>query len=474
MENKQISLPEAFEERMKVELEGNFEKYLSALKETAVRGIRVNTKKISTREFCEIFGEDVKKLEFSSDGYELCSDKKTGEMPESLAGLFYSQEPSSMIPVCASRILEEKRPLKILDLCASPGGKSGQIACRISDDSILFSNEIISSRAEVLYSNIERQGFKNVVVLNEKPENLEAFEHYFDYVFVDAPCSGEGMFRKNPETISEWSDENVKLCANRQKDILEVAKNLVAPNGKLIYSTCTFSRAEDEEIVEWFLKNSSYELVDVPDEIKIVTAKSKANVKNAEFARKFYPFTGRGEGQFVAVFKMSGSEENTKLHIKKHFRSIFEAGLSDKKLFEEFVRENFEKKGAELLLNRTKNRGTVYKVGEYLYLAPEHFNLDLATALDELRFLSLGVRLGKIQKDRFEPNHALFMAYGELLKIKIELDETQLKKYLHGEELMTDLTTKGYAAITAKGYAIGGARLAGGRLKNLYPKGLRI
>lgn len=501
-----IELPEAFLNRQKKDLGKDYEKYLESMKMPAARGIRVNTKKIQVNDFFKQFserlsqveaenGEDkpaqveaekegklsqaenanntskLKKLEFAGDAFRLCSEIKTGNLPESLAGLFYSQEPSSMIPVCASEIDKENRPLRVLDLCASPGGKTGQIACRISDDSILFSNEIISSRAEILYSNVERQGFKNVIILNEKPENFGIFEHFFDYVFVDAPCSGEGMFRKNPETISEWTEQNVEMCAERQKQILSVASKLVAANGKLIYSTCTFSKSEDEEVVEWFLKGFNFRLLDVSDEIKKVTVGAVSERDTKGFSRKCYPMSSVGEGQFVAVFECLDAEKPSKMYAKKHYKWINLAQNGSKKVLESFVKENFEHEFAQKFLSDLNGR--LFELKDNLYFVPEGFDQNLQTALDSLHTLSVGVRLGKVQKDRFEPNHAIFLAFGEHFKLKEELTPENLPKYLHGEELRSALDKKGYVCVTAGGYAIGGAKLVDGKLKNLYPKGLR-
>lgn len=468
MEKISERLPKEFKERLKKDLGNNFEKYIDAIDKPSVRGLRVNTNKISVNEvqnlFKKNFGVELKKINYSRDGFILCSDEKFGNESSHLSGLYYFQEPSSMVPVVASKIAEESRPLKILDLCASPGGKTGQIACRVGEDSIIVSNEIIGSRANVLFSNIERQGFKNVIVTNEEPAGLLSFEGYFDYVFVDAPCSGEGMFRRIPETISEWSEQNVKMCAERQRQILEIAEKLVAPQGRLIYSTCTYSKEEDEEIVEWFLNNFNFELQDVSIDVKNATIASTANVKNAEFARKFYPFSGEGEGQFVAVFKNLDDLRNSSMHTKKHFRAIEGIGRTKRALFESFEDESLKE----------RIDGRIYEVGEAVYLVPKMFDSNLQTAVDTLKFNTIGVKVGTFQKGRFEPNHSIFMAFEDFFKTKIELDDKEMKKYLHGEELSSSVGGKGYAVVTKNGFAIGGVKLVNGRLKNLYPKGLRI
>ena len=464
MEKITTKLPEEFLSEMKNSLGKDYQKYLTAIDEEPVRGLRVNTNRVDVADFIEKYGKPLEKIPFSTDGFVFESDEKIGNSPEHMTGLVYLQEPSSMLAVCSSGIETENRPLKVLDLCASPGGKSGQIASRISSDSVLFSNEIIASRAGVLNSNIERLGFKNVVVLNEKPENLLLFENYFDYVFVDAPCSGEGMFRKNPETIGEWSKDNVLMCASRQKEILEIAQRLVASGGKLVYSTCTFSKEEDEEIVEWFLNEFNYELVDVPQSVKDSTVASSAKIENPDFARKFYPFSGRGEGQFVAVFENLDDDRVNKLYTKKHFRAVNEIGRTWRNYVDAFLEEN----------TTFKISRRPFVVASNVFLVPENLELQVQTALDELKFVNLGVKMGSIEKERFEPNHNFFMAYHEYFNNKIELDDEQMKKYLHGEEIVTNINAKGYGVVTKGGYPLGGVKIVGSRLKNLYPKGLRV
>ncbi len=469
MEKLSEKLPAEFVSRLKEQLGDKINDYLKAIDEPSVRGVRVNTSKISVEDCVKIFENELNaklsKIDYTNDGFILNSAEKFGNEASHLAGLYYFQEPSSMVAVVASNIEKENRPLKVLDLCASPGGKTGQIACRVSEDSLIVSNEIISSRASVLFSNVERQGFKNVIVTNEEPERLFGFEGFFDYVFVDAPCSGEGMFRRVPETINEWSEENVKMCADRQKEILRVAERLVAAGGKLVYSTCTYSKEEDENIVEWFLKEFNFELQDVSAEIKNATIPSSANVKNADFARKFMPHTGNGEGQFIAVFKNNDESRATQMHTKKHFRAIEGVGRTKRALFESFEDENLS----------SRIDGRVYEVGETVYLVPKMFDGDLQTAIDTLRFNTIGVKVGSLLKGRFEPNHSIFMAYADLFKNKIELSADELKKYLHGEEISKDLSgKKGYGVVTVNGYAVGGVKIVNNRLKNLYPKGLRI
>lgn len=470
MEKNDLKLPVEFVQRLKTQLGEYFKKYEEAIKEPAVRGLRVNTKRIRTDDFEKLSGLSLESVPFEENGFVLKSAEKLGNTFFHQSGLFYLQEPSSMLAVAASEI-EKENPQRVLDLCAAPGGKTGQIACKTNEDAIVFSNEIVSSRVGALYSNVERQGFENVIVLNEKPENLLVFENHFDMVFVDAPCSGEGMFRKNPETISEWSKENVEMCKARQQQILKVAEKLVKAGGKLIYSTCTFSEEEDEQIVEWFLRNFNFEICEVKKSILGTTESCNLPGKNGECARKFFPFSGNGEGQFVAVFKNLDEEESRpeKMYARKHNKSVFEVGRSEKEIFKTWAKQNLQESFAEKLFD-----GKLIKVGDSLYALPKSLSDEEISMLDGLRFESLGVKLGHYEKGRFEPDHAMFMAFYKYFKIVADLDETLAAKYVHGEQINYSFVGKGYAAVTFSGYPLGGAKLSDGKLKNLLPKGLRV
>ena len=464
MNSENIQLPEEYLKLMRDSLGEYYDDYIDSLNSPAVKGLRVNTNKISIDDFSKLIDFEIEKLPFCNDGFKYVGDKKLGNTYEHLSGLFYIQEPSSMLAVVSSDIENDHRPLKVLDLCASPGGKTSQIATRISSDSLLISNEIVKSRADVLFSNVERQGFKNVIILNEEPKNLLKFEGYFDYVFVDAPCSGEGMFRKNPETINEWSEQNVTFCSKRQREILDIAQRLVKTDGKLIYSTCTFSKQEDEEIVDWVLENYNCDLEDIPDSIKKVTFSSKCKSDDREKARKFYPFTGDGEGQFVSVFKNKNKIEDT-LYTKKHLKNIGFISSGNYVLLKEFLIKN---------MSIVFDKRDIVCLGNTFYLVPKQFDDKLMTALDDLRIINIGVNLGNVVNNRFIPSHNLFMAMGEYFIQKIELDNISLNKYLHGDELTISGYKNGYAVIAKNNFALGGVKVTNNKLKNLYPKGLRI
>lgn len=467
-----MELPKEFLDRLKLDLGDKFDDYIKSFESKPVRGIRVNTKKIGVDSFKQNFSHRLREVSFADDGFILDSDEKLGNTPEHLSGQYYFQEPSSMLSVCASQISGN---VKVLDLCASPGGKTGQIACRTNDGSIIISNEIVPARANVLFSNIERQGFKNVIVTNNSPEDFDKFDCFFDYVFVDAPCSGEGMFRKNPDTILEWSTKAVESCSERQKQILAVAKNLVKPNGILVYSTCTFSKQEDEEIVKFLIDTGEFEIEKTQNEIKKATISAKFDenyVKNAEEVRKFFPFSGEGEGQFVAVLrKINAGDEHFEHTSKKRLKNISSLDRAELKIIDEFIKDNFS----------SIPDGKFIKVKNMIYLVPNSFDESLLSFLDELKIVSIGVKFGAIENSRFEPHHMMFMTLYEYFKNKIELSEKFIHNYLHGEELDAGKTCerglgtkKGYGVILVNGLPLGGVRISQEKLKNILPKGLRL
>ena len=240
---------------MKLQLGDEYNAFVEAYKNEAYRGFRINRFKISERNeehMLKDFGK-IARVPWTDTGYYYGEELKPGKHPLFDAGAYYIQEPSAMLP---AELIDIHPGDIVLDLCAAPGGKSTRLAERLflaGGGGFLIANEYVASRAKILSSNIERLGISNAVVLNESPDSLETkFAGFFDSILVDAPCSGEGMFRKNPEAISEWSPANVELCAKRQRDILSSAHEMLKPGGCMVYSTCTFAPQENEENIRWF------------------------------------------------------------------------------------------------------------------------------------------------------------------------------------------------------------------------------
>ena len=296
-------LPLRFTERMKALLGDEFGDFLNSYTETPVRAFRVNTDKISVEDFLKINPFDTEKIPYVENGFYF-TDEKIGNHPFHHAGMIYVQEPGAMAP---AECVDLEPDWVVLDMCSAPGGKSSQLKNKLGENGVIVSNEIIPSRCKILTGNVERLGLKNVVTTCMDTGRLaKIFPESFDLIMVDAPCSGEGMFRKDDVAIDEWSEENVKNCASRQKEILENAVKCLKNGGYIIYATCTFSLEENEMTVDWFLKSHpDFEIVRVKKEVEENTCDGiffdGCTCENIKFSRRFYPHKSKGEGQFMAV-----------------------------------------------------------------------------------------------------------------------------------------------------------------------------
>jgi len=432
-------LPEKFIENMKKQLpESEWEAFFAVYEESSCKGLRVNPLKISAEEFQRISPFPLRPVEWEKNGF-YADAEKIGAHPYHFAGLYYSQEPSAM---CAAPLLEVREGERVLDLCAAPGGKSTQLAAAMNGKGLLVSNEIVFSRAQVLSQNIERLGVKNSVVLSEKCVNLARFfGEYFDKILVDAPCSGEGMFRKNArEALGEWSEENVSMCVARQSEILDSATKMLAPGGRLVYSTCTFSTAEDEgQVCDYLEKHSEMRLLE---------------------RKKLYPHKIEGEGHFAAVFeKTEISNERSSQPCPLRFR----VSRENEKLFRAFEQQLF---GCEKFENLHEANGVLYSMPKEMF------------DWKGLQILRGGVRLGEARNGRFEPSHSLAMCLrrgecGNCLELKV--GDPRLEKFLRGEgiEIKNEKIEKGWCVVCADGYPVGWGKAVGELVKNHIPKGLR-
>lgn len=448
--SEKITLPQDFVNQMiNILGKSDYDKYIESFNNKPQKAIRINLQKTTEQVFKTLYNDSLEQIEYFPNSFYVNQDK-IGLLALHQIGAFYSQEPASMIPV-SCLINEDLKGKRVLDLCASPGGKSLQIASLIGEEGLLVSNEIIPSRAKILFSNIERLGIKNCIVLNEKVENIALqCKGEFDVVIVDAPCSGEGMFRKDNLAINEWSLQSVLANSQRQKLILESAIKCLKSNGILLYSTCTYSICENEENVE-FLEQKGFKLLDVPNAVKKV---AKVGLLKEKTVRCF-PYFTRGEGQFCAVLK----NENT-AYQNDEIKKIKSQNFSNK-LVEDFIKQNTSLNIKDL---------TFEQVGNYINVLPyQQFNQG------NLRTICKGVIVGEIVKNRFEPHHQFFSAYGNFFNIKLDLTgkEEELKKYLKGEQLFADISN-GYGCIVYNSIAVGGFKSVNGQIKNHYPKGLRF
>ena len=446
-------LPKEYVTRMKALLKEAYADYEREVNGAPVKAFRVNTDKISLEDFEKLNIFSNEKIPYVENGFYLDFDK-IGNHPYHHAGMIYVQEPAAMAP---AECIDVHPDWTVLDMCAAPGGKSTQIKNKLSENGVLVSNEIISSRCRILTGNVERLGLKNTVTTCMDSERLaKTFPYAFDLIMVDAPCSGEGMFRKEEIAISEWSEENVEKCAKRQTEILENAVRCVKNGGYIVYATCTFSLEENEMVIDRFLSDHpEFELIPVKESVKAHTADGIAfegcTCSNINEARRFYPHKAKGEGQFMAVLhnKEEGTvfTKKTKYSVKKIDETVFK--------FLDEVLEDYEKENVRLYNDN-----------------PVYFTPDFAVP-DGAAF-SCGITIGEMRKNYILPHHQFFMGMGKHFKRKIELtlSDERVLKYLHGEEIPCDCEN-GWAVVTVDGCTLGGAKVTTGTAKNHYPKGLR-
>lgn len=477
-----MNLPIEFEKKMKAFLGNEWDDFLYSYDNNRFQALRFNTLKVQSPEermrILKVLGiSSDKRVSWADEAYYFDENVRPGKHPYHEMGLYYIQEPSAM---SAAALLAPKPGMRVLDLCAAPGGKSTQLATYLGDRGLLVSNEINTQRSRILSQNIERMGIKNAIVTNEDSFVLAShFPGFFNAIQVDAPCSGEGMFRKLPEAIEQWSMENVAICAARQKEILDNAAVMLKPGGVIVYSTCTFSKEENEDVIEYFLERH-------PD-------------FTLEEMERFWPHKVDGEGHFVAKLVRRGSVnelgadydvcedscnkvEDTGLKadrkIKKNKNSKNRKNETkpaltkeNMKLLTEFLDETISEDMAAWIKN-----SRLVMFGEQLYRLP-----DMEVDIKGLKVQRAGLHIGEFKKQRFEPSHSLALALklSEAKNVvKLTWDDPQTTGFFNGQSVMlsdeqTAECKKGWALVCVDGYTAGWGKVNGTQVKNHYPKGLR-
>lgn len=454
-------LPELFLKRMEEMLGEEYIEFVESFERERYQALRLNPLKVAEggENAAELLVANhfdkspfsLEKVDWSEYGYYYEKEAQPGKHPYHEAGVYYIQEPSAQAPVPFLEVVPGER---VLDLCAAPGGKTTQIGAAMRGQGLLVTNEIHPARAKILSENVERMGVVNACVTNETPAHLgDYFPEYFDKILVDAPCSGEGMFRKNEDACDEWSPENVALCAQRQDEILDCAARMLRPGGRIVYSTCTFAREEDEGSVERFLERH-------PD----FTEKESL---------RLWPHKVKGEGHFAAVLQKAGE-------VFANYQPIpmngLEKGISGR-IFEKecgefrtFVAENLKEGGLPGKLEEGYATNRYLRFGEQLYLIPEQM-----PDLKGLKVLRPGLHVGTLKKNRFEPSHALALALSPKEAVHVwnlDSEGPEVRAYLNGQTFQAE-GEKGWYLICVDGFSLGWGKLAGGMMKNHYPKGLR-
>lgn len=459
-----MNLPIEFEKKMKAFLGDEWDDFLYSYDNNRFQALRFNTLKVQSPEermrilkTLKISSE--KKVSWANEAYYFDENVRPGKHPYHEMGLYYIQEPSAM---SAAALLAPKPGMRVLDLCAAPGGKSTQLATYLGDSGLLVSNEINTQRSRILSQNIERMGIKNAIVTNEDSFVLAShFPGFFNAIQVDAPCSGEGMFRKLPEAIEQWSMENVAICAARQKEILDNAAVMLKPGGTIVYSTCTFSKEENEDVIEYFLE--------------------RHHDFTLEEMERFWPHKVDGEGHFVAKLVRRGcvdtdlkADRKTKKNKNSKNRKNETKPVLTKenmKLLSEFLDETISEDMAAWIKN-----SRLVMFGEQLYRLP-----DMEVDIKGLKVQRAGLHIGEFKKQRFEPSHSLALALklSEAKNVvKLTWDDPQTTGFFNGQSVMlsdeqTAECKKGWALVCVDGYPAGWGKVNGAQVKNHYPKGLR-
>jgi len=477
-----VPIPTLFLERMSNLLGKEYPAFAAALEDQPVSGLRVNTLKLTPEEFRRIspflLAEAVP---WAPCAFVLPpSDSSPGLHPYHPAGLYYLQDPSAM---SAAALLEPQPGERVLDLAAAPGGKTTHLAALMRGRGLLVANEIKTKRLNHLLVNVERWGAANVVVINETPERLaDHFGTFFDRVLVDAPCSGEGMFRKDTGARQDWSPEMVTGCAARQNSILQVAAKLVRAGGYLLYSTCTFAPEENEAVIAWLLSNCpGYEVVPIPlfagfmagrpdwlnkaaqnDRRRRHKEADSALYESLKNAVRLFPHRLRGEGHFACLLKRTDllqDEARPGPLFDQHTGRLTRRTIG---LWNRFAGETLSVSFSEERLRL---------VGDRLYLTPEGI-----PDMKGLRVSAPGIWLGNIKKDRFEPAHplALYLRKGQAQNVlDLPANSQEIAAYLRGESIPSD-GPAGWTLVTVDGFSLGWGKRVQGVVKNHYPRGWQV
>lgn len=430
-------LPKEFLEDVEEILQDEYDDFIKIYEEDKTTGLRINTLKIDKKKLFDLDLFELSQIPWSEEGFYY-DDKidRPGRNPLHEAGAYYLQEPSAMSVIPKADIKEGE---KVLDMCAAPGGKSTYILSKLNDTGLLVSNEINASRIKALGENLERFGARNCIITNTDSNSLrKTFNGYFDKVIIDAPCSGQGMFRKDEVAISDWSYAKVVECQSIQKEIIRDGYKMLKKDGILIYSTCTFSREENEHVINEFISEYPHtELIEM---------------------ERLWPHKIKGEGHFVAKIKKSEEEEcNVKeLKIKNLDKEIKDYREFEKK----FLKVDF--------YSNKKNK--FYLRGENLYLLPEIY-----PDTKKLKVLRYGLHLGVLKKNRFEPSHALshYLKVEDVKNVEnFSVQSESILKYLKGDVVNSN-ENRGWVLVSVEGIPLGWGKESAGVIKNHYPKGLR-
>lgn len=445
---KNLSLPKEFEEALKGKLGKSFDEFLSSLQQPSPVSIRINPSKP--------FLIESEPVAWTKFGKYLPERPVFTLDPSFHAGAYYVQEASSMfLEQALSQSVDLSKPIHALDLCAAPGGKSTHTLSLLHPESLLVSNEVIRSRANILSENIQKWGHSNVVVTNNDPEHFSALHGFFDLVVVDAPCSGEGLFRKDPDAIQEWSPANVDLCSKRQKRILADIWPCLKSNGVLIYSTCTYNEHENEENMQWLQEQKNIQSIQLDiDPSWGVEVSQHKNI----FGYRFYPHKTKGEGFFLSVIQKLDEQPSGRFKSKKGL------DVPPKKIIDQLK---------EWVLNDSIK---FHSHGDLIFSIPASLQQPVEYLAQQLKIVHAGTPIATLKHDKLIPEHGLALSThlkrGQFQELEVSQEEAL--NYLRKEPIQTGSIKKGYCLITYQQLPLGWINVLDNRSNNLYPKEWRI
>lgn len=456
-----MNLPEKYLSTMHEMLGSEFEDYLESFNDSSLHGLRVNNLKISTEDFLKISPFDLRPIPWIENGFYFSDDDKPAKHPYYFAGLYYIQEPSAMTP---ANILPIEQGDKVLDMCAAPGGKTTELGAKLKKSGLLVTNDISNTRARALLKNVELAGIPNVMVTSEDPKKLvDYYKDFFDKILIDAPCSGEGMFRKDNKLIKSWEENGPEYYHEIQKEILLLGADMLSPGGIMAYSTCTFSKLEDEDSIMHLLDNrSDISLIDIPEyEGFSYGLEDTDEYKCAGMKRtvRIWPHKMKGEGHFVALLKKSSIETPVSHPDLPDSKTKLPVELTD------FLKD----------ISFHIDHNEINIIDDNAYVIPKS-----ASRFKGLRLLRSGLLLGEIKKNRFEPSQALAMAMtinDYASTVNMSINDPNVIRYLKGETIEIDnistSRTSGWQLICVDGFPLGWGKLSGTSVKNKYCAGWR-
>jgi 16S rRNA C967 or C1407 C5-methylase (RsmB/RsmF family)/NOL1/NOP2/fmu family ribosome biogenesis protein len=444
-----MQFPEAFQKRMQATLAEEWPAFEATHQQPSFTSIRLNPAKQKPY--------DLTKIAWTDFGYFLPERPSFTLDPTFHAGTYYVQEASSMfLEQALKQTVDLTRSLRVLDLCAAPGGKSTHLLSLLNQESLLVSNEVIRSRVSILSENIQKWGNANVVVTNNDPKDFQRLNGFFDVMIVDAPCSGEGLFRKDPRAIEEWSEDNVALCAQRQQRILADVWPALKQDGILIYCTCTYNAKENEENIGWLIHNSKFKIQSLRVEHNNDWGVEEI-IKNGIYGYRFFPHKVKGEGFFISVLRNKNEPEEVSMRTKTQLPLV-------------------SKKIAERVNEWLLNPHQLILLDDLIVALPEQFRTEINWLANNLNVVTKGTTVATLKHEKLIPEHAMALSL-ELNRdqfVQIELSLDQALAYLRKETPLIGEGQKGFALVTYQNHPLGWVNLLGNRINNLYPANWRV